>query len=399
MERPAVGARTHHLVRVIRAQPAGRRIGHSMRGRKIGIVALLVLGTLLCTGFGLGLWAKRQLLDTDNWVDTSGKLLEDEEIRAALGTFIVDRVYTSAQVEQRAREILPDRLKPLAGPAAAGFKEIAIRNAPSVLGTAVALDAWREANRKAHDTLLALVNGDLANGALSLNLEQLVEKVATETGLPADVAQRLPPDVAQLQIVRPSQLDTAKEGLDLLEAAVWVLLVLTAASFAGAVALSPDRRRTMVTVGGCLIFAGVAVLASRRVAGGAVVDALADAPNANAVADDSGASPRRCSWTWLRDRCCSACLSCPQHGSPSRGDGRQPCAASRLPRCGTALAWCAPGSAWRSFPSCCGVRSRGPSGSPRSSSSRQLRTRGSNGSAGARSRSSLRCPPANGCGE
>jgi hypothetical protein len=332
MERPAVGARTHHLVRVIRAQPAGRRIGHSMRGRKIGIVALLVLGTLLCTGFGLGLWAKRQLLDTD-WVDTSGKLLEDEEIRAALGTFIVDRVYTSAQVEQRAREILPDRLNPLAGPAAAGFKEIAIRNAPSVLGTAVALDAWREANRKAHDTLLALVNGDLANGALSLNLEQLVEKVATETGLPADVAQRLPPDVAQLQIVRPSQLDTAKEGLDLFEAAVWILLVLTAASFAGAVALSPDRRRTMVTVGGCLIFAGVAVLASRRVAGGAVVDALADAPNANAVADDSGASPRRCSWTWLRDRCCSACLSCPQHGSPSRATGD-----SRAPRLGSLAA-------------------------------------------------------------
>jgi hypothetical protein len=254
-----------------------------MRGRKIGIVALLVLGTLLCTGFGLGLWAKRQLLDTDNCVDTSGKLLEDEEIRAALGTFIADRVYTSAQVEQRAREILPDRLKPLAGPAAAGFKEIAIRNAPRVLGTAVALDAWREANRKAHDTLLAHVNGDLANGALSLNLEQLVEKVATKTGLPADVAERLPPDVAQLQIVRPSQLDTAKEGLDLFEAAVWVLVVLTAASFAGAVALSPDRRRTMVTVGGCLIFAGVAVLASRRVAGGAVVDALADAPNAHAV--------------------------------------------------------------------------------------------------------------------
>lgn len=369
-----------------------------MRGRKIGIVALLVLGTLLCTGFGLGLWAKRQLLDTD-WVDTSGKLLEDEEIRAALGTFIVDRVYTSAQVEQRAREILPDRLKPLAGPAAAGFKEIAIRNAPSVLGTAVALDAWREANRKAHDTLLALVNGDLANGALSLNLEQLVEKVATETGLPADVAERLPPDVAQLQIVRPSQLDTAKEGLDLFEAAVWILLVLTAASFAGAVALSPDRRRTMVTVGGCLIFAGVAVLASRRVAGGAVVDALADAPNAHAVADDIWGI----STSLLVDVAQGSMLfglfvlSAAWLAEP--GDGRQPCAASRLPRCATALAWCAPGSAWRSFSSCCGVRSRGPSGSPRSSSSRQLRTRGSNGSAGARSRSSLRCPPANGCGE
>lgn len=257
-----------------------------MRGRKIGIAALLVLGTLLWTGFGLGLWGKRQALDTDNWVETSGELLEDEDIRVALGNFIVDRVYASAAVEERARELLPDRLDPLAGPAANAVKEVARRNAPRVLGTAAALNAWNDANRAAHDTLIKLVNGDLTDGGLSLNLEQLVEELATENGLPADVADRLPPEVAQLQIVRPNQLDTAQEGLDLFEAAVWVLLVLALAAFAGAIALSRDRRRTIVTVGGCLIFAGIAVLAVRRLAGDAVVNALADAPNAHAVADD-----------------------------------------------------------------------------------------------------------------
>ena len=64
-----------------------------MRGRKIGIGVLLAFGTLFWTCFGLGLWAERQALDTDNWVDTSTQLLEDEEIREALGAFIVDRVY------------------------------------------------------------------------------------------------------------------------------------------------------------------------------------------------------------------------------------------------------------------------------------------------------------------
>jgi hypothetical protein len=65
-----------------------------------------------------------------------------------------------------------------------------------------------------------------------------------------------------------------------------VLLVLSIAAFAAAIALSADRRRTILRVGGCFIFVGIALLAIRTLAGRYVVDALADAPNAHAVADD-----------------------------------------------------------------------------------------------------------------
>ena len=41
-----------------------------------------------------------------------------------------------------------------------------------------------------------------------------------------------------------------------------------------------------MTVGGCLIFVGIALLAIRRLAGSFVVDSLADAPNAHAIADN-----------------------------------------------------------------------------------------------------------------
>ena len=246
-----------------------------------------MVGTLLWTAFGLGLWAKRQALETDNWVDTSADLLEDEQIRSALGVFIVDRLYDSEAVQDRLEEALPPRLDGLAGPAAAGLKEIARRNAPRVLGTAAALNAWETANRTAHDTLLDIIDDGVFGRDVSLDLKSLVEEVASGTGLPASAAQRLPPNVANLQIATPDELDNVRDLLHLFETLVWMLLALAVACFVGAIALAGDRRRTVLNLGGCLMFAGVAVLAFRTLAGKYVVDALAEAPNAHDIADDA----------------------------------------------------------------------------------------------------------------
>jgi hypothetical protein len=117
-----------------------------MRIKRIAVGVLLVLGTLFWTGFGLGLWAERQALDTDEWANTSDELLENEEIRTALGVALVDSLYDSASVREAFEERLPPALDGLAAPASAALKEVARRNAPRVLGTDAALTAWREAN-------------------------------------------------------------------------------------------------------------------------------------------------------------------------------------------------------------------------------------------------------------
>jgi hypothetical protein len=254
--------------------------------RKTGVGALLAVATLIFIGFGVGVWAERQVLDTDEWVDTSAELLENEDVRIALGGFIVDRLYDSEEVQAQIEEVLPPRLDPLAGPAAAGLKEVARRNAPRILGSAVALNAWREANEAAHGTLIALVEGEIG-GNLTLDLGTLFEQIAEGTGLPPGAVDRLPPEVSSLQIASGENLETAQDALDVFKTLVWVLLVLALGCFAGAVALSRDRRRTVLSVGGCLMFAGLAVLAVRRLAGEAVVEALADAPNAMGAADDA----------------------------------------------------------------------------------------------------------------
>jgi hypothetical protein len=255
-------------------------------GRRIGVTALLVVGTLLWTAFGIGLWVQRQALDTDNWVETSSELLEDEQIREALAVFIVDKLYDSEAAQDRLEEVLPPRLEGLAGPAAAGLKEIATRNAPRVLGSAAALNAWETANRTAHDRLLDIVEDGVLGRDVSLDLKTLVEEVASGTGLPPEAADRLPPSVANLQVATPQELQDVRAYLDLFKTLVWVLLVLAVAAFAAAIGLSGDRRRTVLNVGVCLIFAGIALLAIRALAGKALVQALAEAPNANDIADD-----------------------------------------------------------------------------------------------------------------
>jgi hypothetical protein len=257
-----------------------------MRGRRIAVATLLVLGTLFWTAFGLGLWAQRQALDTDNWVETSGDLLENEQIRTTLATFIVDQLYDSQAVQDRLEEVLPPRLQGLAAPAAAGLKEVARRNAPRVLGSAAALKAWETANRTAHDELLDIVDNGVGGRDISLDLKALVGEVAAGTGLPANAADKLPPNVANLQVASTDQLDNVRDLLHLFKTIVWVLLGLAVAAFAGAIALAGDRRRTVLNVGGCLMFAGIAVLAFRTLAGKYVEDSLADAPNAHAIAGD-----------------------------------------------------------------------------------------------------------------
>jgi hypothetical protein len=234
------------------------------RTRGIAVTTMLIAGTLLMIGAGIGIWAQRQALDTDNWVDLSSELIENEPIRTAVGLYLVESLYDSDQVKPRLETTLPPALQPLAGPAAAGLKEIARRNAPRLLGTAAALTAWQNANRAAHETLLRAIDG--ADVPVDLDLGGLLEEVAADTGLPPAAVDRLPPDIAQLQIAPPEEIEKVRTVIDAFRAIGWVLFGLALVAFAAAIFLARDRRRTTLSAGVCLILAGIAMLAVRKLA-------------------------------------------------------------------------------------------------------------------------------------
>src|SRR5215216_717244 len=94
--------------------------------RRVGL-ALIVLASLLAFLAIFALWANRQFLDTDNWTDTSTKLLERDVIRTQVSDYLVDQLYVNVDVEGRLRAALPPRADPLAGPAAGGLKQLVER--------------------------------------------------------------------------------------------------------------------------------------------------------------------------------------------------------------------------------------------------------------------------------
>jgi cobalamin synthase len=254
-------------------------------GRRTAVVVLLTLATLLWTGGGVALWANRQMLDTDNWVTTSDALLRNDSIRIALSNALLDRLYESAPVETRVRESLPPQLQGLAAPAAAAVRQAVTPRVPEILGTDAALAAWEKANRAAHKTLLKVVNGDVAKGGVvNLDIAGLLTQVAAATGLPPGIVDRLPAKYRQIELLRSDQLKAGQDGVRLLRSLPWILIPLAALLFAAAIAVSSDRRRAVVWCGGCLVLAGVAALAVRRLGGHAVLGALADAPNVRPAA-------------------------------------------------------------------------------------------------------------------
>src|SRR5258707_15853026 len=90
------------------------------RGRRRTVKALVVLGSVLAFLSVFAIWIERQALNTDDWVATSGRLLQNETIRSAVGEYLVDQLYENVNIEKELEDILPGETKELAGPAAGG---------------------------------------------------------------------------------------------------------------------------------------------------------------------------------------------------------------------------------------------------------------------------------------
>jgi hypothetical protein len=245
------------------------------------VTALVIVATVLAFVAIFSLWVNRQALNTDNWVTTSGKLLEDKAVQTQVATFVVKQLYANVNVEAELKSNLPPALAPLAGPAAGGLKQVAQTAAERVLATGQAQDAWKKANRAAHKTLLKVINGGSKNisttgGKVTLNLRSVVEEVAADVGINPAVANKIPASAASLVILRSKQIDAAQKIAKAIRRLAIVLTVLVFGMYALAVYLARGRRReTLRSVGIGFIAAGAVALIARGLAGTAVVDALA----------------------------------------------------------------------------------------------------------------------------
>jgi hypothetical protein len=247
---------------------------------RIAVRLLIGLGTVLAALAILAVWAERQALDTEEWVKTSSKLLEDEEIQVALSDFVVGELFRAVDVEAQLQRRLPAEARPLAGPAAGGLRQLATGASRRALESPRVQTAWANANRAAHRLLLDLIEGggetvSAEGGAVTLHLRPLVSQLAERVGVGGGAAEKLPADIADLEIMQADQIEVAQRVAEVIRGLAVALSLGTLVAFGLAIYLSRGRRQmTVLWCGVGLIVAGVAVFALRKVAGDAIVEAL-----------------------------------------------------------------------------------------------------------------------------
>jgi hypothetical protein len=72
-------------------------------GHPRAVVALLIAATLLTVVAIFSIWINRQALNTDNWVDTSARLLQNKEIQGQLAIYMSDQLFETSTSKKNSR--------------------------------------------------------------------------------------------------------------------------------------------------------------------------------------------------------------------------------------------------------------------------------------------------------
>jgi hypothetical protein len=64
----------------------------TVRKRRRAVPAIIIAASILAFLGVFAVWVNRQALNTDNWTDTSSKLLENDAIRTQVAAFLVDQL-------------------------------------------------------------------------------------------------------------------------------------------------------------------------------------------------------------------------------------------------------------------------------------------------------------------
>jgi hypothetical protein len=243
---------------------------------------LIGVATVLGVVAIFAVWANRQLLDNGYWASTNTKLIESPPIREAVSGYLTEQIYANVDVAGELKKELPSELRPLASPAAGALKDVVQKGINLLLERPRVQELWSKANSIAHAEFVRLIENKggvvklPGGGEVVLDLRPMLGEVAEKVGAPASLVEKIPPNVAQLRIVKSDQLKTMQDAVNLLRSLALVLPLLVVAMFALAVYLARGRRRqTLIEVGAAFVGAGLAVVVVRGIAGSKVVDSLA----------------------------------------------------------------------------------------------------------------------------
>jgi len=256
--------RTRDTEPVPEAAPVARR-----RWRTIVATLLIVVACVLAPLSVAAIWTRNQVTNTDRYVTTVAPLADDPAIQAAITDQITTQVFTYIDVQGLTNQAvdalaergglspaLADQLRALAVPIANGVQSFTRSQVARVVQSDAFADAWVQANRVAHQELVAALTGEgggsvtVENDTVSINMAAFIQTVKqrlVDSGF--SVAARIPEVDASFVLFQSQDITRARSGFNLLNTlGVW-LPVLAIVLLVLGVYVAKDHRRALIGAG------------------------------------------------------------------------------------------------------------------------------------------------------
>jgi hypothetical protein len=239
------------------------------RWRTVVAVLLIVLGCVLAPLGGVAVWARNQVTNTDRYVATVAPLAEDPAIQRAIIDQITTQVFTYIDVQGlttqaidalTSRGGLPpqvaDRLEGLAGPIANGIQSFVRTQVTRVVQSQAFQDAWVQANRLAHQELVAALTGEgggaitVQDDTVSINLAAFIQTVKQQLVAQGfTLAERIPAVEASFTVFQSADIVRARQAFNLLTTlGIWLPVIALVLLGLG-VYVARDHRRALIGAG------------------------------------------------------------------------------------------------------------------------------------------------------
>lgn len=250
MVEPTEGSETPAATKPAEAAQAGKL----PLWRRIVVSVLVVLVCVLAPVAVLGVWVRNTVLHTDQYVDTMAPLANDPAVQDAVATRVTNTLIEETDLEDRITAALPTRAKRLAPVILGGAEQIVHDATLTIVQSNQFETLWRELNRRAHKRVVAVLLGSgtdtiaTKNGDITVTIGPIVDKVTAALSSKTSLFDNVDTSGLDKPIVLFSSEDLRKVqgGTDLLNDLGNYLPFVVLALLVAAIALSGNRRRTIL---------------------------------------------------------------------------------------------------------------------------------------------------------
>jgi hypothetical protein len=284
--------------------------------RRVAIVALVGASVLTLLASTLVMTVDDNVLETEQFVELVGPLIEDPAVRGTLSDRLTEQTLDALALDER----IPSRLAEigpnlvlLAPPIVAASQQFVERAVEDAIESEQFVTLWNEALRLGHTRAIALVEDDEANlgnlgidesgvtldllGVVTVVIRRAVtglgELIGREIVLPEPVSNEdrrlvvdrlaaafgvtLPPDYALVTVMGAEELDMAQRYYRFVQRLGPLLIVVALLTGTAAIMLATNRRRVVIWLGLGVALAALATRLVMRLGVDAVAENARDA--------------------------------------------------------------------------------------------------------------------------